>query len=483
MKKTGQDNISRKTDDTKDDTKPASGIIMDGSLRLVKGTGKVVGTGSKMLNIFSNAVMQSGGRVAEFGVKSATVAKGFIDSSLTGSALVMSRRAETISKTPSPHPTEEQAAEHKRAMKALVAALESNLEQVRRELEKTKSQAEYVRAQFQSQLEQLHKEKKLLLSELKKTGRPKKNTKSRLSSKVSAPEKKTVAPLSNDSGQKAAVALAEPKLKSETQPAPEQDRQTEMMMEQCFVQIPDAEDKTQTPVGVTLEEVDTADWPNKGEKIIFTKALSDIAGRDVALRSDAVRTLATVPHELSVRVLTAQIIREPSPRVRQQCLKALMKLNIPEGAVAAEYALNDKVASVRLAAVQALYRLAPSQSAAALVRMFYDEDEDVRRRTVVCIGWLKQKSLAEELLPLLNDTSISVRRAAIEAMASLRSPQVVSTLIENLKDTDEAIRKAVIGALEDITGKKMNGEFPKDQKSLQRLIARWQQWWKEQPQK
>ncbi|MHC4738277.1 MAG: HEAT repeat domain-containing protein [Planctomycetota bacterium] len=478
MKKTGQDNIYRKTDDTK----PESGIIMDGSLRLVKGTGKVVGTGSKMLNILSNAVMQSGGRAAEFGVKSVAAAKGFIDSSLSGSALIKSPPVETISKTSNFQPTEKQAAEHKPALKALVAALESNLEQVRRELEKTKSQAEYVRAQFQSQIEQLNKEKKLLLSELKKTGRTKKNTKSKSSSKASAPERKTVAPLSNDTGQKAAVALAEPKLKSETQTTPEKNPQTETMMEQCSVRIPDAEDKTETPVGVTMEEVDTADWPNAGEKIIFTKALSDIAGRDVALRSDAVRTLATIPHELSVRVLAAQITREPSLRVRQQCLKALMKLNIPEGAVAAEYALNDKVASVRLAAVQALYRLAPSQSAAAFVRMFYDEDEDVRRRAVVCIGWLKQKNLAEDLLPLLNDTSISVRRAAIEAMAGLRSPHVVSTLIENLSDSEESIRKAVIGALQEITGKKMNGQFPKDQKSLQRLIARWQQWWKEQPQ-
>ncbi len=80
----------------------------------------------------------------------------------------------------------------------------------------------------------------------------------------------------------------------------------------------------------------------------------------------------------------------------------------------------------------------------------------------------------------MDDSSVSVGRAAVEAMGNLRSRQTVSTLIERLNDPDVSIRKAVLGALKTITGKQMSGPFPRDEKSLQGLIARWQEWWKEE---
>ncbi|MHC4175505.1 MAG: HEAT repeat domain-containing protein, partial [Planctomycetota bacterium] len=137
-------------------------------------------------------------------------------------------------------------------------------------------------------------------------------------------------------------------------------------------------------------------------------------------------------------------------------------------------------ASVRLAAVWALYHLGGAESAPELTHMFSDEDEEIRRRAATCTGWLGQEKLAVKLLPLLADSSVSVRQAAIEAMANLRSRQVVSTLIEHLDDPEKTIRKAIISALRAITGKKMNGAFPTDEKSLQRLMVRWHEWWKEE---
>ncbi len=263
---------------------------------------------------------------------------------------------------------------------------------------------------------------------------------------------------------------------SATQP----NEEVNVMIEEQQVQPLTAEAEIPSLPGVTLEEVRAAVFPNAAESIIFTRAFSDIASQDTAARVDAVRAIAGIHHQLSVRVLVAQMVHEPSVRVRQKCIKALTSLEMTEGLSAIERALSDQAASVRLVAVWGLYRLAGAESATALARMFSDEDEEVRRRAATCVGWLGQAELATELLPLLDDSSVSVRRAAVEAMGKLRSRQVVSALIKRLNDPAESVRKAVLSTLKAITGKKMSGPFPKNAKSLEHLIARWQEWWKEQ---
>jgi len=239
------------------------------------------------------------------------------------------------------------------------------------------------------------------------------------------------------------------------------------------------EAKAPSPPDVTLEEVQVAVFSNAADRIIFRRALSDIASQDATVRADAVRTIAGVRHELSVRVLIAQMASEPSPQVRQECIKALTTLENKEGLPTIVHALNDRAALVRLAAVWGLYHLAGAESAPALTHLFSDEDKEVRRRAATCIGWLGQEALAVKLLPLLADRSISVRRAAIEAMGNLRSRRVVSALIERMNDPEESIRKAVLSALKTITGNKMSERFPSDEKSHQLLIARWREWWKD----
>ena len=234
------------------------------------------------------------------------------------------------------------------------------------------------------------------------------------------------------------------------------------------------------PADTAPEEVLTAAFSNATKRIIFTRALSDFASRDAAARADAARAMASISHELSVRALVTQMAREPSPQVRQECIKALTTLGKEEGLPVIEYALSDESASVRLAAVQGLYHLVGAESAPVLIRMISDENERVRRRAASCVGWVGQEELAVELLPLLTDSSVSVRRAAAEAMGNLRSWQVLSALIERLNDPEKSVRKAVLGAIETITGKKMKEPFPLNEKLLQRLIARWRQWWKEE---
>lgn len=241
-----------------------------------------------------------------------------------------------------------------------------------------------------------------------------------------------------------------------------------------------AETSNSVPADVTVEEVNTADFDSATEKIIFINALSGISSPDKATRLDAVKVMAGIRHELSARALIGQMAKEPASQIRAECIKALAEVNMKEGLPAIENALSEQDVWVRLAAVRGLYRLGGPASASELVRMLCDENEDIRRRAVSCIGWLGKEELAVELVPLLDDSGVSVRLAVVKAMGNLRSRQVVADLIEHLNDPERKIGKAIISALKTITGKKMSGPFPRNEKSLQLQTIRWRQWWKDE---
>ena len=241
-----------------------------------------------------------------------------------------------------------------------------------------------------------------------------------------------------------------------------------------------AETSSSVPADVTAEEANAAEFDSATEKIIFINALSGISSPDRAVRVNAVKVVAGIRHKLSVRTLVGQMAKESTAQIRAECIKALAELNMKEGLPAIENALSEQDVSVRLAAVRGLYRLGGAASAPQLLRMLCDENEDIRRRTATCIGWLGKEELAVELVPLLDDSSVSVRLAAVEAMGHLRNRQVVSDLITHLEYPERTVRKAIISALETITGKKMSGSFPRDEKSLKILIIRWAQWWKDE---
>jgi hypothetical protein len=242
------------------------------------------------------------------------------------------------------------------------------------------------------------------------------------------------------------------------------------------------ESKVEVPArsGMKDKQAHSAVFSNSADNVIFSRVLSDIDSEDVKTRANAVKVIGGISHELSVKTLIAQLSRETSPQVRQECVKALTRQEVNGGLQAVRHALTDPAASVRLAAVRGLYRLLGEESVSDLVRMLSDENDEVLRRSATCIGWLGQEKLAVELIPLLSNGNPSVRRAAIEAMGKLRSRHVISALIERLSDPEKSVRIAIIDALENITGKKMSGPLPRNEKALQCYIARWHEWWKEE---
>jgi chromosome segregation ATPase len=201
---------------------------------------------------------------------------------------------------------------------------------------------------------------------------------------------------------------------------------------------------------VTAEDVQAADFKNGAERILFTKAISDLASQDATTRADAAAAIAGIHHELSPRLLIFHIADEPSARVRQECIKALATLESREGLSVIEQALDDEAASVRLAAVWGLYRLTGTESIPLLTRMLSDEDASVRRRAVTCIGWLGGQ---------------------ISQAGNHSSHQVVSALVQCLNDS--VVTNAALDTLQTVTGKKMSA--PRTSPEL--LIEQWQKWW------
>jgi hypothetical protein len=533
LKKANNDHVVRATQKMM----RSLGGIVGVSCGLAKDTGKFITTGSKImangstkiLARLSETVKKTSNTIAGLSLRHTTAAKDSPDTAIEEPELVKNGNFDTISETAIPEPDTGQTSVRPKAMKALVTALESKIAAARRRLAEEQIQAEKTRSQLTSQIKSLQVEKKSLISELaevrnkrsrsKKTStefagptkkvKPRKNSikespiilKSEPDTLEPTPDKQDIAEtdfedksspdsgiaqvraetmLSDEDQNKVAVATIDETTTTLSEQAAETEEKTDAKPEDNQIQQPDAEAQGQKPVSVTLQDVETSDFSNEGDKIIFKQALSDIADKDTSVRIDAVRTIAGIYHQLSVRLLSAQMASEPLSKVRQECIKALIALQMTEGLPAVKQALEDESVSVRLAAVWGLYHLDGEQSAPELIRMLSDENEDVRRRAVTCIGWLGKAELTLELSPLLSDSSVLVRRSVVEAMANLRCRKVVPELIECLNDPAESVRKAVLDALKTITSKQMSGPFPKNKKSVQHLIARWRDWWKQQ---
>ena len=367
-----------------------------------------------------------------------------------------------------------------------VALLESDLAVARGELEKARGQDAEAQEQLTSRLKAIQAKNESLICDLAKAGDEVNDTRvqakqasgraSMLDSDLSADQYRL-----SESVQEEVAETIENSVEPLIEKAAEADEQTRASSDSQ--ESGDLPARAQLPGSpeVTKEEIEAADFSSPADKIILSSTLPNLVdNQDEGIRVYAAKTISGIRHQLSVRVLIAQLAREPSVKVRQECIKALGAVGMKEGQDAVEHALGNEIVEIRLAAVRALYNLAGIEAAPALLAMFSDEDELVRRRAATYIGWLGEDEYAVELLALLNDSSVMVRRAAVESMANLRCREVVSGLIDHLNDPDKTVGKAIADTLTIITGEKMSLPFPENHASLQRLITRWRQLWQEQ---
>lgn len=407
----------------------------------------------------------------------------------------------------------EARAEQEEPAKSLSSALESDIAAARRELKKAQSNAEKAHSKLVSKLSGLKAKKESSISKLEQLRNQANETSIRqaelkmrvavletdlaaaqrrleMPHKKEAEDAKSQPPSEISPAQteqeaelpkpvEEVVGAGEEKIGSSTKTAvPHFDKEVSVKSKEQPSQAA-SEIEMAGPAAVTDEQVQAAVFDKATDKILFAKAVSDIVNQDVLVRLDAVKTMAGIGHELSVKALVAQVASDPSRQVRQECIKALTALEMKEALPAVERALTDESGSVRLTAVWGLYHLAGTESVPALIRMLADKDKEVRRRAATCIGWLGKGRFAADLTILLDDDSVLVRRAAAKAMGNLNNSQVVLPMIEHLKDPDKATRKVVLCAIEKITGKKIGESFPGNEADLDRLIARWRQWWEE----
>ncbi len=420
-------------------------------------------------------------RIADYGVKTVSTSKDLLKRPLKILMPARDKKSNTTSKASALELTDKQETGRKKAAKSLITSLESKLAAAQRGLKKAQINAEKTHSKLTSKLGELKAEKESVISDLEQARNQANEAAVRqaeLKTRVAALESDlTAAQRQLQMPHKKEKEYA--KSRSPSGISRTQREEETALSSRAEEKVESATEPTEAISDKELN-VKAAVFPNATDKIILTRALSDITSQDATVRADAAKTMACVRHKLSVKALIGQMACESSAQVRQECVKALGTLEMEEALPTIESALADEAGSVRLAAVWGLYHLAGTKSAPKLIRMLTDKNEEVRRRAATCIGWLGQEELATELLPLLDDNSISVRRAAVEAMGNLHSRQVVSSLIEQLNDPVESIRKVVFIALEKITGKKMSKSLPKNEEGFEQLIARWQEWWKEE---
>jgi hypothetical protein len=457
---------------------------------------RVVETVSKQAGAAIGTSVAISKKVTASGVKGAAAVKDLVTRPIRKSVPVTGKQAGPVSEASGLNLKTEEAAAREGVMRAQVAALQSGLAATRRELEKRHSgekkrdhteQIAKIRSETKEVIAKTKAEVAELVAKVKSDSEEaivKLKSETKEESKAYAQQIAKIRAEGEETIAKAKALAAEmaTKVKADTEEQVAKLKLEAKEESEAYTQkiVKAKAPKALNPAAVTQEQVRAAVFSNATEKILFARALSDISSHDVIARVDAARVMAGLHHDMSVKVLVDQMAREPSAQVRQECIKALTALKTKEALAAVDRALSDRAASVRLAAVWGLYHLNGAKNTSSLVHMLSDEDEDVRRRAATCIGWLGQEELAVELLPLLTDSSVLVRRAAVEAMSSLRCRQVVSALIERLNDPDESIRKVVLRAIQTITGKKMSGPPPKSKKSLDRMVARWREWWKEE---
>ncbi|UCG58412.1 MAG: HEAT repeat domain-containing protein [Phycisphaerales bacterium] len=333
-------------------------------------------------------------RVAGSGVKTVTTAKDWLKRPLGILMTARDRKNKTTPEASAVESMDDRETGRKKAAKALIEALESDLAAAQRELKKARSYTENTHSKLASKLDELKAEKESLISDLQQA-----RSQANEAAVRQAELKTRVTTLESDLTA-AQRQLDMPHKKEEEEVGSAIDRTVAQSVEKLDVKAKKQPSRKavkaemSAPAAVTDEEVQAAVFADATDKIIFTRALADMVSQDGTVRADAARTMACVRHELSVKALVAQMASDSSAQVRQACIRALGALEMKEALPAVERALADEASSVRLAAVWGLYHLGGTESAAGLTSMLSDEDEAVRRRAATCIGWLGKKELA-----------------------------------------------------------------------------------------
>ncbi|MDR1959568.1 MAG: HEAT repeat domain-containing protein [Planctomycetaceae bacterium] len=117
--------------------------------------------------------------------------------------------------------------------------------------------------------------------------------------------------------------------------------------------------------------------------------------------------------------LADEYLHSPDPNVREESIRSIMQLNLPEGFAVIKASTNDEAVFVRMAACDALAKLKTEETAHALRHvLLHDPDADVRHRAAKNLAvYPNDQDTIQALGKALDDKTPSVR---FQAMQSLR---------------------------------------------------------------
>lgn len=155
-----------------------------------------------------------------------------------------------------------------------------------------------------------------------------------------------------------------------------------------------------------------------------------LASEDAELRREGVNILRRVARfDPEARAAIRKLLRDPSPRVREQTAQVLRDLRDKESTPEMMELLADSEPTVRRRAVQALTTIDAREAVSALGdRLTSDQDDGVRESAADGLGKLKSSQATDSLLKALKDQSEAVRGEAIASLGEVGAKEAVPDL-------------------------------------------------------
>lgn len=174
------------------------------------------------------------------------------------------------------------------------------------------------------------------------------------------------------------------------------------------------------------------------------QALSDA---DAKVREIAVQGLAAMNATPAAPAITALLLKDSDPAVREEAAKALKQFKLPDSQTAFLSSLKDPIPSVRVLSVEALAESSAPEARAAILKAAKDPAPEVRRTVMSVYAKTSDPSVVPALTAALQDPDPAVRANAAQAIhfyAKLNSPKELEAL---LQDPDATVRASAARSL------------------------------------
>jgi HEAT repeat protein len=160
------------------------------------------------------------------------------------------------------------------------------------------------------------------------------------------------------------------------------------------------------------------------------RGYSYLASENAELRRQGINILDRVARfDPEARAAIRELLKDPSPRVREQAAQKLMDLRDKESLPEMKVLLADSDARTRRRAVQALGAMGAKDAARDIGRnLVSDPDDQVRQTSADVLGRLRSREAEESLVEALKDKNEVVRGEAIASLGEIGATTAVPQL-------------------------------------------------------